>query len=68
MSDTRPTRIENQPPIAETVDVEILAASVANKDAATLSIRVKGAFERPGARVTIEPVVIVATVPAKVLP
>lgn len=55
-------------PIAETVDVEILAASIQDRDKVSISIRVEGEFTRPGARATIAPVVIVATIPAKILP
>jgi hypothetical protein len=46
---------------------EVLAAAVADKDKAALSVRVVGEFERRGTRFSVD-CVIVATVPAKVLP
>lgn len=55
-------------PITETIKAEILSASIASPTTATLSIAVQGSFRRPDTTVEIAPVVIVATIPATVLP
>lgn len=55
-------------PIAETIQTEILSASITSPTTIALSIRVEGTFRRPDTTAEISPVVIVATVPATVLP
>jgi hypothetical protein len=55
------------PPIADTLTAEVLSASVAGHELASVSLVLRGSFERDGSRVAID-VTIVATVPAKVLP
>lgn len=55
-------------PIAETITAEILAASIASPATVTLSISVQGSLHRPDTTAEIAPTVIVATVPATVLP
>lgn len=68
MSDHDPTTTRHEPPIAETLRAEVLGASITDRDRVSVSIRVEGQFERPGSRATVAPVVIVATIPAQVLP
>lgn len=55
-------------PITETITTEILSASIASPATVTLSIRVEGTLHRPDTTAEIAPTVIVATVPATVLP
>jgi hypothetical protein len=54
--------------VNETIETEVLAASVAGKETATITVHLEGTFERPGVRVTIPPIVVMMTVPAKVTP
>lgn len=60
--------IITKPPIAETIRTEVLAASIASPTTITLSIEAKGSFQRPENNVAISRTVIVATIPATVLP
>lgn len=55
-------------PITETIQTEILSASIASPATITLSIRVESTLRRPDTTADIAPTVIVATVPATVLP
>lgn len=47
--------------------VEVLSASVAGKDLASVTIHLAGEFERDGNRISVD-VTLVPTVPAKIVP
>lgn len=55
-------------PIDDTIEVEVLSAAIAATDKATITLHIEGRFGRPGSQVEIPPIVVVTTVPAKVLP
>lgn len=54
--------------IAEHLPCEVLGAAIESNGTVSVSIRIGGAFDRPGTRVEVDPVVIVAAIPARMLP
>lgn len=60
------TKDEN-PRIADTLKAEVLSASVAGQNQASVTFKLSGEFERDGAKVEVD-VVIVSTVPASIRP
>lgn len=59
---------QGPPPINDVIEVEVLAAAIAGKDTASVTLHIEGRFGRPGSQVEIPPIVVMTTIPANVMP
>lgn len=54
--------------VADHLYVEVLSASIASPTTASVTFRIDGAFGNPGSRAEVDAVVVVVSLPAKILP